>query len=103
MREPLPLACEASAAYAEAAAKGEDAEAAGRDAWESGWRIPKEDQQPEHVVVFGDVIAFDDLLDERPREDEQGNGWDEAEPTRFGRYARRLWTPLLAHEVVKDQ
>ncbi len=103
MREPLPLACEASAAYAEAAAKGQDAEAAGRDAWESGWRIPKEDQQPEHVVVFGDVIAFDDLLDERPREDEQGDGWDGAEPTRFGRYARRLWTPLLAHEVVKDQ
>ena len=103
MREPLPLISEASAAYAEAALNAKDAEAAGREAWESRFRIPKEDQQPEHVVVFGDVLAFEGLLEERPRKDEQGDGWDEAEPTRLGRYARRLWTPLLAREVVKDQ
>jgi len=102
MREPLPLACEASGAYAQAATAGRNAEAAARDAWKTA-RYPKEDRQPEHVLVNGDAISLDDLLAEPPRPDEHGDGWAAAEGTRFGRYARRLWEGLLAREVISDQ
>jgi exodeoxyribonuclease V gamma subunit len=103
MREPPPIACLASAAYAEAAAAGRNAEAAGREAWESGWSFDKEDKEPDHQLVLGGVATFADLLDEPPRADEQGEGWDSGDRTRFGRYARRLWAGLLACEEVADQ
>jgi exodeoxyribonuclease V gamma subunit len=103
MREPLPLACMASAAYAQAKTTGKNAEAAGRGAWDSGWNYPKEDAELEHRLVLGRVLAFDELTREPPRPDESGDGWDETETTRFGRYARRLWRPVLQSEVVVDQ
>jgi exodeoxyribonuclease V gamma subunit len=103
MREPLPLACEASAAYAQAAAAGDDAEAAARGVWETTFGYDKEDRQPEHVLVYGGAIALPKLLDELPRPGERGEGWDQSEPTRFGRYARRLWDGLLAREDVSDR
>jgi exodeoxyribonuclease V gamma subunit len=76
MREPLPLYCRTSAAYAaggESAARGE---------WASEWNYPKEDAEREHVLVLGGVRPFDDLLADE----------------RFGRYARQLWEGLLAVE-----
>jgi exodeoxyribonuclease V gamma subunit len=100
MREPLPLACVTSAAYAAAAAAGDNARAAARKAWESDWSFPREDAEPEHQLVLGGVLAFDDLLAEPPRPDE---AWDETETTRFGRYARRLWAGPLASEVLDDR
>ena len=103
MREPLPMAGLASAAYAQAAAAGEDAEAAGRKAWESAWKYPKEDQDLEHTLVFGGALTFAELLAEPPHADEAGDGWDAAETTRFGRLARRTWDGLLACEEVSDR
>ncbi|MEA2207323.1 MAG: exodeoxyribonuclease gamma subunit, partial [Blastocatellia bacterium] len=103
MREPPPIACLASAAYAEAAADGRNAEAAGREAWESGWNFDKEDKEPDHVLVLGGVASFAELLEDPPRPDEQGEGWDATDRTRFGRHARRLWAGLLACEEVADQ
>jgi exodeoxyribonuclease V gamma subunit len=103
MREPLPLACMASAAYAEAKTAGKDAEAAGRRAWESGWNFPKEDAEHEHQLVLGRVLTFDEWTEEPPRADETGDGWDESETTRFGRYARRLWQGLEGREVLVDR
>jgi exodeoxyribonuclease V gamma subunit len=103
MREPLPLACMASAAYADAAARGKEAEAAGRKAWESGWNYPKEDAELEHQLVLGGVLSFDERAKEQPRPDEVGGEWDETETTRFGRYARRLWHGLLGREAVVDR
>jgi exodeoxyribonuclease V gamma subunit len=103
MREPLPLACEASAAYARAAAVGDDAEAAARGVWETAFGYDKEDRDPEHVLVHGGAISLPELLDEVPRADERGEGWDQSEPTRFGRYARRLWDGLLAREDISDR
>jgi exodeoxyribonuclease V gamma subunit len=103
MREPLPLACETSAAYAQAVAAGADGEAAARDAWETAFRFDKEDRQPEHVLVFGEAVPFGQLLEEAPRDDERGDGWAERETTRFGRYACRLWEGLLSHEEISER
>ena len=103
MREPLPLACMTSAAYAAAAHQGGDADKAARAAWESGWNFPKEDAELEHQLVRGDISSFDELTAEPPRPDEQGDGWDDAETTRFGRYAVRLWNGLLQTEAVFER
>lgn len=103
MREPLPIACEASAAYARAASAGENPVTAAAKAWESGWNFPREDAELEHQLVFGGVLAFAELLEDGPRPDERGDGWDETDTTRFGRLARRLWAGALACEEVVDQ
>lgn len=90
MREPLPLACRTSAAYvAGGNAKSE---------WESD-RFPKEDREPEHELVFGG-LTFDDLLALPAHEDER---WEPSETSRFGQYARRLWSGLIRVEDVNDQ
>jgi exodeoxyribonuclease V gamma subunit len=103
MREPLPLACLTSAAYAQAAYDGADPEAAATKAWESSWNFDKEDRELDHQLVLGGVRTFAELLAQRPAADEQGEGWDTADPSRFGRYARRLWHPLLEHQQVVDR
>jgi exodeoxyribonuclease V gamma subunit len=103
MREPLPIASDASAAYAQAVISGEDGPAAAREAWETVFRFDKEDRQPEHVLVHGDAVPLARLLEPRPRDDEEGPGWDQTETTRFGRYAMRLWRGLLAVETVSDR
>ena len=103
MREPLPIACDASAAYAQALAGGEDAPAAARKAWESTFDYDKEDRRSEHVLVYGGQIDFAQLASQPARAGERGAGWDETETTRFGCYARRLWDGLLATEVLVDR
>jgi exodeoxyribonuclease V gamma subunit len=103
MREPLPLACETSAAYAHAALRGEDAVGAARGAWETEFRYEKEDRQPEHLLAYGDALPLARLLAEPPRADESGPGWAAGEESRFGRYAVRLWHGLLAVEELSDR
>ena len=103
MREPPPLACLTSAAYAAAARAGRDPEAAARGEWESAYRFDREDRAPEHVLVLGGVRPLADLLAEPARADERGAWWDPDEPRRFGRWARRLWDGLLGVEEVADR
>jgi exodeoxyribonuclease V gamma subunit len=103
MREPLPLSAQASGAYAQAAAAGKNAWAAGCREWESDWNYPKEDKAPEHQLTLGGVKTFAELLDQPPGPDEAGDGWDGTETTRFGRYARRLWTGLLSVETLEHR
>ncbi|HEV2786897.1 MAG TPA: exodeoxyribonuclease V subunit gamma [Solirubrobacteraceae bacterium] len=103
MREPLPLYCSASAAYAEAAAAGRSGAAAAREAWTSTWNFDREDKELEHQLVLGGVLALDDLLAQAPRADEAGDGWNMSEETRLGRCARRLWDGLLAIEAVTSR
>ena len=67
MREPLPLYCMTSAAYAQAAHSGEDPVGAGRKAWTSPWNYDKEDKEPDHQLVLGGVRTFDELIAEQPR------------------------------------
>ena len=102
MREPLPIASLTSAAYAHAAAVGADPEAAAEKAWTSGFSFDGEDVDPDHQRAFGGVRTLAELLEARPRADEQGNGWDVAEASRFGRLARRLWGDLLTAEILSD-
>ncbi len=81
MREPLPLACETSAAYAQ------HGELAAGKAWTSSFDYDKEDRQPEHLLVYGGQIGFEELL---------------AQPL-FRDYAHRLWDGLLAVEQLSDR
>jgi exodeoxyribonuclease V gamma subunit len=103
MREPPPLACLASAAYATAARAGRDAAAAGRGAWESAWAFDREDAEPEHQLVLGGVRTFADLLVAPARPDERGHFWDPDETRRFGRWARRQWDGLLQCEELTER
>jgi exodeoxyribonuclease V gamma subunit len=103
MREPPPLACLTSAAYAAAARDGRDPEAAAAREWEPDYRFEREGGEPEHVLVLGGARPFADLLAEPARADERGAWWDPDEPRRFGRWARRLWDGLLAVEEVSDR
>ena len=100
MREPLPLFCATSAAYAAAAVAGLEPHQAAEQEWHSDWRFEREDTELEHQLVLGGVWTFDELLELAPRSDEDGDGWASAEQSRFGRLARRLWDGLLAREEV---
>jgi exodeoxyribonuclease V gamma subunit len=87
MREPLPIACMTSAAYARALKAGGDPVKAATQEWESGWRFPKEDQELEHQLVLGRVLTCEELLHD----------------TRFDQYALRLWDPVLDWEEVEHR
>lgn len=78
--EPLPVYCATSAAYA-----GKRGAAAAAKAWNSA-KYPGECADPEHQLVLGGIVPFDDL-----------------DGPLFQEYARRLWTRLLAAEVVEDR
>jgi hypothetical protein len=84
-------------------AEGKDPVAAARDTWVSGFNFDQEDRDPEHTLVFGEQVSFDDLLASTggPRYDEEQ--WQPGETTRLGVYAQRLWGGLLEHEQVVDQ
>ena len=87
MREPLPIACMTSAAYAEAARRGADGARAAAGEWTTEWMYPREDQDLEHQLVFGGVLAFDELC--------ARSGFDA--------YARRLWDAALGWEQVEHR
>jgi exodeoxyribonuclease V gamma subunit len=103
MRTPLPVACNTSAAWAEARHVGKDMEEAFNRAIEK-WdddRFPGEKSNPEHRYVWGPDYPLASLREERPAADEDGAGWPATETDRFGRLACRLWYPLLSHEKVR--
>ncbi len=100
MREPIPLFCMTSAAYAAAARAGRDAAEAACGEWESTWKFDREDREPEHQMAFGGVLSGDDVLALAPLSDEAGDGWATTEGSRLGRLARRAWDGLLEREVV---
>jgi exodeoxyribonuclease V gamma subunit len=102
MREPAPLYCLTSAAYAAAARTGSDPVAAARAEWEGSHARPGEAEDADHQLVLG-ALDFDDLLVPRPLPDEQGPWWDPDEPRRLGRWARRLWDGLLQSEQVSER
>ena len=104
LTEPLPVFSETSAAYA---VGGRDPQARAAERWQQDWsrgvRVAGENEREEHVRVLGAVLPFAALLTDPPRDRETGEGWDETEPTRFGRYARRWWVDVLAHERLTSR
>jgi exodeoxyribonuclease V gamma subunit len=108
LREPLPLACESSAAWAKAARatgkrKPSPADAAAK-AWDSTYdERDNEDRDLEHLLVLGGERTMAEVLNAGPAPDEEGDGWAPDEQTRFGRYARRLWDGLLDVETLEDR
>jgi exodeoxyribonuclease V gamma subunit len=108
LREPLPLACESSAAWAKAARatgkrKASPADAAAK-AWDSTYdERDNEDRDLEHLLVLGGERTMAEVLNAGPAPDEEGDGWAPDEQTRFGRYARRLWDGLLDVETLEDR
>ncbi|MGI8803144.1 MAG: exodeoxyribonuclease V subunit gamma [Solirubrobacteraceae bacterium] len=82
MREPLPLYCATSAAYAEAAATGAEPIPAARKAWTSEWNFAREDAELEHQLVLGGVRRFDEL------------------DPRLAAVAGQLWDGLLRFEEL---
>lgn len=103
MREPLPLFCETSAAYAAAAREGKDGFAAAGKKFDNGWKFDGEIEDAEHRFVLGDIGSLDAVLGEEPRPDESGAGWLTTETTRFGRLARRLWhLPLQCGSIGSE-
>ena len=101
MREPLPLFCKTSAAWAEGSRVDGAPVAAAAKAWESPYRKTHEDKAPHHILVYGGQVPFSALRAEPPAPGEEGPGWASEETTRLGRLARRLWDPLLSHETME--
>jgi exodeoxyribonuclease V gamma subunit len=100
MREPLPIFCKTSAAYATAVAGGQNAETEAQSEWESDFRFDREDRELEHQLVLGGELTLRELMALEPRDDEAGDGWAADEESRLGRCARRLWDGLLLREQL---
>jgi exodeoxyribonuclease V gamma subunit len=105
---PIPIVTGTSAAYADAVIQEREGrrwkpinQANGR--WTSNPPFfTGEDADPAYLHAFGPERSIQDLLGVPADRTETGDGWDEAELSRFGRWALRLWSPLLGHEHVED-
>jgi exodeoxyribonuclease V gamma subunit len=103
LREPLPLYCDTSAAYAESVRQGRSGAFAAGKLWASAYQWAAEDSEPEHLLVLGGLRSLEEILEAPPCAGEEGEGWAGDEDTRFGRLARRLWDGLLAVETVTQR
>jgi exodeoxyribonuclease V gamma subunit len=104
MREPLPVYCATSAAWAQAVKAADNPFDKARRKWTSSFDERQgEASEPEHIVVLGGAVGFESLLADAPRDDELGEGWDTSQRARFGRLAMRLWEPLLDHEQLRER
>lgn len=106
MRAPLPLACRSGAAWVQGRRRGESDDQlqtrVGYE-WLSSDRFPGEQDDAEHVEVWGAHAPASVLLGSHPSPDERGPGWAAGERSRFAVLARRLWDPLLDHESLVDR
>jgi exodeoxyribonuclease V gamma subunit len=106
MREPLPIYCATSAAWARSVRGGAGDEHAcevARDEWTKRALFDGEDREPEHLLVLGGATSFDAVCAEEAGPTESGPGWDEQVPGRFRRLALRLWDGLLSLEDLQDR
>jgi hypothetical protein len=99
MCEPPPLYCKTSGAWAEAVVRDGRPEQAAVRQWTSNQGFG-ESFDADHKLVLGGIVPFDALLRDVARADESGEGWDDSQSTRFGRWALHLWDGLLGHEKV---
>jgi exodeoxyribonuclease V gamma subunit len=103
MREPLPMYCATSAAWATARSRDENPYEPSRTQWASAFDdFPGEDSEPEHLAVLGAAVTFDQVLECPAGVEETGRGWATTESTQFGRLAMRLWGPVLRRERPRE-
>lgn len=102
MREPLPIFCDSSAAYAAALGGNADPFAAAAKKFDSGYKFNGEIEDAEHRFVHREIDSLYDLADLERRADESGAGWSNNEDTRFGVLAHRLWHLPGRHESMED-
>jgi len=97
MREPLPLPIRTGHAWAQAARQGRPPWKDAAQEWVSSDAapMPGERDEREHVLVYGPTSTVAQMAGVA-RNDERWNN----EPTRLGRYAVRVWDPLIDHERV---
>jgi exodeoxyribonuclease V gamma subunit len=103
MREPLPIACATSAAWAEARYldnERHEADKRAGETWVGSSKVPGEIANPEHRYVWGKTYPLDRLMAEPASPGEGGPGWPVTDVSRFATLAFRLWYPLLAHEKL---
>ncbi len=103
MREPLPLACATSAAWAEAwylDNERHEADKRAGEKWVGSSKVPGEVTNPEHRYVWGKAYPLDDLMEQPTSQGEGSFGWPVSDASRFATLACRLWYPLLAHEKL---
>jgi exodeoxyribonuclease V gamma subunit len=100
LRSPLPLPIKTAAAYADRRNHSDTPTA--REGASREWltdRFPGEQEDAEHVLLYGERAPLSVLTTQRPAEGEGGAGWHADETDRFGLLARRLWGRLLDAEV----
>jgi exodeoxyribonuclease V gamma subunit len=104
MREPLPLYCKTSEAWAAAEVAGRDPATEAAREWESEYSYPREDDDAEHRLVLGDRLSFEAMVAHAGtcRDDDNGAG-GAPDLSRFSLYAHRLWEGLLQHEEIVDR
>jgi exodeoxyribonuclease V gamma subunit len=104
MREPLPLYCKTSAAYAEAREAGaDDADDIAKKMWETNQRErPNEDSDAEHKFVLGER-SFKEMVKLSGQPDDSERQWCTSETSRFGLYARLLWSGVLEYETLSSR
>ncbi|MHB1853696.1 MAG: exodeoxyribonuclease V subunit gamma, partial [Acidimicrobiales bacterium] len=100
LREPLPIFCRTSAEAVEAARFSDDWESPARKAWESGYNRYGENEEPEHVRLYGDEAPLQRFLDERPRTDDPASS--RPAYSRFELYAHLLWDDVIDHPERLD-
>ncbi|HEX4699235.1 MAG TPA: exodeoxyribonuclease V subunit gamma, partial [Actinomycetes bacterium] len=99
LRAPLPLPVKTAAAYAERRNHSDTPTA--REGAEREWlrgMFPGEQDDAEHVLLYGAAAPLSVLTAQRPLDDEGGPGWHADETDRFGLLSRRLWGRLLDAE-----
>ena len=103
MREPLPIYCDTSAAWAEACRQGGDPLEASTGTWKSAYEFAARGRGAgtRDGPRWGTGLRRVCCGTRRART--KRPGWEESEVTRFGRLARRLWDGMLDHEQMQER
>lgn len=103
LRAPLPVSPRSSETYAVRRLNGTPPQLARSEAarqWNDAWKVPGEQSDDAHTLLFGAAAPFEVLMREAASAEDYFQGWPtDEEGDRFGVLSRRLWGPLLGYET----